>query len=147
MYVISLSTCSLFPIFNCSFYVLGTCTLPAGCSLVAPIYHLHRDPRFWSNPDGFDPERFSPENVKKRNPNCYIPFSLGPMDCLGKLLLLFVFMLHKPLMAWLIQWLSKFPHRGDWGECKIPMHVPASQPNVTRRNTSPNPGAAVDGSH
>ncbi|KAJ8711112.1 hypothetical protein PYW07_008354 [Mythimna separata] len=59
-------------------------TLPAGCSLVAPIYHLHRDPRFWSDPENFDPERFNPENVKKRNPNCYIPFSLGPMDCLGR---------------------------------------------------------------
>ncbi|KAJ8711126.1 hypothetical protein PYW07_008368 [Mythimna separata] len=63
---------------------LSNYTLPAGCSLVAPIYHLHRDPRFWSDPDLFDPERFNPENVKKRNPNCYIPFSLGPMDCLGR---------------------------------------------------------------
>ncbi|KAJ8712786.1 hypothetical protein PYW08_008090 [Mythimna loreyi] len=59
-------------------------TLPAGCSLVAPIYHLHRDPRFWTNPEQFDPERFNPENMKKRNPNSYIPFSLGPMDCLGR---------------------------------------------------------------
>ncbi|KAH9631391.1 hypothetical protein HF086_012179 [Spodoptera exigua] len=59
-------------------------TLPAGCSLVAPIFHLHRDPRFWTEPDRFDPERFNPENVKTRNPNAYIPFSLGQMDCLGR---------------------------------------------------------------
>ncbi|XP_075983713.1 cytochrome P450 4C1-like [Anticarsia gemmatalis] len=63
---------------------ISTCTLPAGCSFVAPIFHLHRDPRFWDRPDSFDPERFTPENIKKRNPNCYIPFSLGPMDCLGR---------------------------------------------------------------
>nr|XP_049699168.1 cytochrome P450 4c3 [Helicoverpa armigera]WRX06017.1 CYP367B2 [Helicoverpa armigera] len=62
----------------------GEYTLPAGCSLVAPIYHLHRDPRFWTDPEHFDPERFNPENVKSRNPNAYIPFSLGPMDCLGR---------------------------------------------------------------
>ncbi|KAF9417398.1 hypothetical protein HW555_005495 [Spodoptera exigua] len=62
----------------------GDYTLPAGCSLVAPIFHLHRDPRFWTEPDRFDPERFNPENVKTRNPNAYIPFSLGQMDCLGR---------------------------------------------------------------
>ncbi|KAL4707237.1 hypothetical protein ACJJTC_008318 [Scirpophaga incertulas] len=58
--------------------------LPAGSSLVIPVYHLHRDPRFWENPDAFDPERFSPEKTKNRHPYCYIPFSLGPMDCLGR---------------------------------------------------------------
>nr|QLI62192.1 cytochrome P450 43 [Streltzoviella insularis] len=64
--------------------VISAGTLPAGCSLVAPIYHLHRDPRYWTRPNDFDPERFSPENVKQRIPTCYIPFSLGPMDCLGR---------------------------------------------------------------
>ncbi|KAI5633497.1 cytochrome p450 domain-containing protein [Phthorimaea operculella] len=49
-----------------------------------PIYHLQRDSKYWDRPEAFDPERFSPENVKKRHPYCYIPFSLGPMDCLGK---------------------------------------------------------------
>lgn len=50
---------------------------------MAPVYHVHRDLRFWENPDNFDPERFSPENSKLRHPNCYMPFSFGPMDCLG----------------------------------------------------------------
>ncbi|XP_072934268.1 cytochrome P450 4C1-like [Epargyreus clarus] len=58
--------------------------LPAGSSLLVPVYHIHRDSRFWTNPDAFDPERFSPENTRLRRPNCYIPFSLGPMDCLGR---------------------------------------------------------------
>ncbi|CAG9559212.1 unnamed protein product [Danaus chrysippus] len=65
---------------------ISTCTLPAGSSLVIPIFNLHRDPRFWEDPEAFDPERFSTENTKKRNPFCYIPFSLGPMDCLGRFL-------------------------------------------------------------
>ncbi|XP_026313547.1 cytochrome P450 4c3-like [Hyposmocoma kahamanoa] len=63
---------------------LSTSILPGGSSVVIPIYHLHRDPRFWDNPDDFDPERFNPENINKRHPYCYIPFSLGSMDCLGR---------------------------------------------------------------
>ncbi|XP_047999551.1 cytochrome P450 4C1-like [Leguminivora glycinivorella] len=59
-------------------------TLPAGSSLVVPIFHLHRDKRHWINPDAFDPERFTSENSRLRHPNCYIPFSLGPMDCMGR---------------------------------------------------------------
>ncbi|XP_063388700.1 cytochrome P450 4g15-like [Cydia fagiglandana] len=63
---------------------ISNATLPAGCSLVIPIYHLHRDKRYWTNPNAFEPERFSPENSTLRHPNCYIPFSLGPMDCMGR---------------------------------------------------------------
>ncbi|CAH0402846.1 unnamed protein product [Chilo suppressalis] len=58
--------------------------LPAGSSMTISIFHLHRDPRFWENPDAFDPERFNPENTERRHHNAYIPFSLGPMDCLGR---------------------------------------------------------------
>ncbi|XP_052751909.1 cytochrome P450 4C1-like [Galleria mellonella] len=64
--------------------VLDSSVVPAGASLVIPIYHIHRDPRFWTKPEDFDPERFNPVNTKLRNASCYIPFSLGPMDCLGR---------------------------------------------------------------
>ncbi|XP_045454028.1 cytochrome P450 4C1-like [Melitaea cinxia] len=63
---------------------ISSYTIPAGASLVVPVYHIHRDPRFWDEPDAFDPERFTPENIKRRPTYCYIPFSLGPMDCLGR---------------------------------------------------------------
>ncbi|CAH2093680.1 unnamed protein product [Euphydryas editha] len=63
---------------------ISSYTIPAGSSLVVPVYHIHRDPRFWEDPDSFDPERFTQENIKKRPTYCYIPFSLGPMDCLGR---------------------------------------------------------------
>ncbi|XP_050667927.1 cytochrome P450 4C1-like [Leptidea sinapis] len=58
--------------------------IPAGSALVIPIYHLQRDRKFWKNPEDFDPDRFSPENTLSRHPLCYLPFSLGPMDCLGR---------------------------------------------------------------
>ncbi|XP_061722519.1 cytochrome P450 4C1-like [Cydia pomonella] len=59
-------------------------TLPAGSSLAVLIFHMHRDEEFWSDPEAFDPERFSPERSAARHPYCYIPFSLGSMNCLGR---------------------------------------------------------------
>ncbi|KAI8442012.1 hypothetical protein MSG28_005664 [Choristoneura fumiferana] len=58
-------------------------TLPVGTSLVFPIHILHRDPQYWEEPNKVKPDRFLPENVKQRKPNSFIPFSSGPMDCLG----------------------------------------------------------------
>ncbi|OWR55127.1 cytochrome P450 [Danaus plexippus plexippus] len=62
----------------------GKITLPVKTSLVIPIHELHRDSRYWDEPNKVKPERFMPENVKKRDPNAFVPFSLGPMDCLGR---------------------------------------------------------------
>ncbi|XP_030024509.2 cytochrome P450 4g15 isoform X1 [Manduca sexta] len=62
----------------------GKITLPVGTSLVIPIHEVHRDPRHWDEPLKVKPERFLPENVKTRDPNAFIPFSLGAMDCLGR---------------------------------------------------------------
>ncbi|XP_050353174.1 cytochrome P450 4C1-like [Nymphalis io] len=63
---------------------ISSYTIPAGSALVVPIYHIQRDPKLWNDPESFDPERFTPENTKKRPRYCYIPFSLGAMDCLGR---------------------------------------------------------------
>uniref|UniRef100_A0A0K8TV51 Cytochrome p450 n=1 Tax=Epiphyas postvittana TaxID=65032 RepID=A0A0K8TV51_EPIPO len=62
----------------------GRITLPVGTSLAIPIHILHRDPKYWDEPNKVKPERFLPENSKTRNPNAFVPFSLGPMDCLGR---------------------------------------------------------------
>ncbi|CAH2986367.1 unnamed protein product [Chilo suppressalis] len=62
----------------------GEIILPVGTSLLIPIHELHRDLKNWEDPLRFDPGRFLPENVQKRDPNAFVPFSLGPMDCLGR---------------------------------------------------------------
>ncbi|KAF2888228.1 hypothetical protein ILUMI_17945 [Ignelater luminosus] len=57
--------------------------LKEGDSLWLPMYGLHRDPRFYPDPDRFDPERFSDENKGNIYPYSYIPFGSGPRSCIG----------------------------------------------------------------
>ncbi|KAJ8670667.1 hypothetical protein QAD02_001926 [Eretmocerus hayati] len=58
--------------------------IPAGAIVHVHIYDLHRDANFWTEPNKFDPERFSPDTIGKRHPYSYIPFSAGPRNCIGQ---------------------------------------------------------------
>jgi cytochrome P450 len=62
---------------------IGPFAIPAGSSVVVSPYVLHRDLRFWDNPEGFDPERFAPSASEGRDPHCYLPFGLGQRLCIG----------------------------------------------------------------
>jgi cytochrome P450 len=56
----------------------------AGSLIAVGIYGLHHDPAIWPNPMTFDPERFSPENVKARNRWEFLPFLGGGRPCIGE---------------------------------------------------------------
>uniref|UniRef100_A0A1A9WV50 Cytochrome P450 n=1 Tax=Glossina brevipalpis TaxID=37001 RepID=A0A1A9WV50_9MUSC len=58
-------------------------TLANGLPVYIPIYAIQRDPKYWKNPKIFDPERFSVENKKLRNPMTFLPFGAGPHNCIG----------------------------------------------------------------
>lgn len=58
--------------------------LERGDICVIPMFAIHRDPKHYPNPDKFDPERFSDENKDSINPLAYLPFGLGPRNCIGK---------------------------------------------------------------
>lgn len=59
-----------------------------GTGVSIPAFGFHRDPKFFPNPDKFDPERFSEENKHKINPFAYMPFGVGPRNCIGSRLAL-----------------------------------------------------------
>jgi len=59
-------------------------TIPPGTDVDIVLYWIHRDPEFWPEPEKFDPERFSAENSRGRNPYAFVPFSAGPRNCIGQ---------------------------------------------------------------
>jgi cytochrome P450 len=57
--------------------------IPAGSDIFISPYFLHRNPRYWPDPERVDPERFTEESIKQRYKQAYIPFSAGPRRCIG----------------------------------------------------------------
>jgi cytochrome P450 len=56
--------------------------IPKNTMLLLAIYELHRDERFWDDPEDYIPERFDPSN-KKDYSDYYFPFGAGPRMCVG----------------------------------------------------------------
>lgn len=54
-----------------------------GDTIWIPTYGLHYDPKYYPEPQKFDPERFSDENKHNINPYTYLPFGVGPRNCIG----------------------------------------------------------------
>ncbi|XP_075739244.1 cytochrome P450 3A24 isoform X2 [Rhipicephalus microplus] len=61
----------------------GTQFKAATCFMV-PLYQIQRDPRFWPDPLQFNPERFGSKNEAHLIKVAYMPFGLGPRNCVGK---------------------------------------------------------------
>ncbi|XP_063381275.1 uncharacterized protein LOC134667798 [Cydia fagiglandana] len=57
--------------------------IKAGESLTIPITAFHYDPQYFPDPMKFDPERFSEVNKHKIKPSTYMPFGIGPRNCIG----------------------------------------------------------------
>ncbi|XP_055619250.1 cytochrome P450 9e2-like [Toxorhynchites rutilus septentrionalis] len=58
-------------------------TIDKGTCVWFPAHGLHHDPRYYPNPEKFEPERFNDENKKKVHLATYMPFGIGPRNCIG----------------------------------------------------------------
>ncbi|XP_069680219.1 cytochrome P450 4C1-like isoform X1 [Periplaneta americana] len=65
-------------------FELGPYKIPAGISVVIPMFFLHYDPDTFPNPKEFNPDNFLPEKIVNRHPYAYVPFSAGARNCIGQ---------------------------------------------------------------
>jgi cytochrome P450 len=58
-------------------------TYPAGTIVVLFYFGMHRNPKYWTDPEKFVPDRFLKANLEKVKQKAYYPFGLGPRLCIG----------------------------------------------------------------
>ena len=64
--------------------MLGGHRIPPDTLLFMPTCYNQRDPEYWTDPDVFDPSRFSETRNEQKNHNfCYHPFGGGAHKCIG----------------------------------------------------------------
>ncbi|XP_055713674.1 cytochrome P450 6g1-like [Phlebotomus papatasi] len=57
--------------------------IPKGMPIYIPVISIHRNPKYFPNPEQFIPERFSAENKESIDQYSYLAFGLGPRSCIG----------------------------------------------------------------
>ena len=62
---------------------IGGYEVPKGSLVTVITWALHRDPRFFPDPERFDPERFGPGWEERVPRFAYLPFGGGPRVCIG----------------------------------------------------------------
>jgi cytochrome P450 len=65
---------------DCEF---GGYRVPKGTTVLVVQWVMHRDPRFWADPEKFRPERWQEPSIKQLPKFAYFPFGGGPRLCIG----------------------------------------------------------------
>jgi cytochrome P450 len=102
-------------------YAIGDYRLPPRTIVIICPYVIHRDARWFEEPDRFLPDRWTPEFESSLAPFAYVPFGGGPRRCIGE------------SFAWmeLVLLLSTIAQR--WRLRLVPGHPVVPQPVITLR--------------
>ncbi len=65
-------------------YKIGDYVLPAGSIVLTSPFVVHRDPRWFPEPEKFDPERWHEVEAEQRPKFSYFPFGGGTRVCIGE---------------------------------------------------------------
>uniref|UniRef100_A0A8C9SE37 aromatase n=1 Tax=Scleropages formosus TaxID=113540 RepID=A0A8C9SE37_SCLFO len=87
----------------CEDCVINGFRVPKGADAIVMVYALHRDPRYFPDPEEFRPERFLPENSAGRHAYAFIPFSAGVRNCIGQR---FAMMEEKVILAYILRYFN-----------------------------------------
>lgn len=98
-----------------------------GDHIWVPIYCFHHNPKYFPNPETFNPERFSDQNRKNIEPGYYVPFGIGPRACIGGR---FALMEVKLIIYYM---LTQFTFRSS-SQTEIPMKIKSSPFGLSPRN-------------
>lgn len=104
---------------------IGGYLVPKGSQILTSQWVVHRDPRWFPNPEGFDPDRWSPERSKQIPRYAYFPFGGGPRVCIGNH---FAMMEATLILAMVVQ---------RWRVELLPGQTLALAPSVTLRQKGP----------
>jgi len=63
---------------------IGGHRIKKGTTVIIPVHQVHHDPRWWPNPQEYDPSRFLPGAGKGRPRSAYLPFGGGRRICIGQ---------------------------------------------------------------
>ena len=80
--------------------IIGDYLFPQDKVIFISPFANHTNPKYFPDPEKFDPERFSAENEKTIPKHVYIPFGTGPRVCIGQA---FAMMEAKLILASIVQ--------------------------------------------
>jgi cytochrome P450 len=102
-------------------YEVGGYVVPANARVLMSQYVMHRDPRYFEQPEQFNPQRWRDDQPNERPKFAYFPFGGGPRLCIGE------------SFAWMEGVLLLATIGQHWQMRLAPNHSVAPEPLITLR--------------